>query len=1140
MAATSEPSFGSEWALGTGVWSMNVQPVWNHGVTGKGVRVAVIDNGVQYTHPDLAPNYNASLSYDYRDNVADAGPKSSSDSHGTLVAGTIAAAANGIGTVGVAYDATLISYQIGYGSAGSPTQYANAIKAAAANADIANNSWSYSTPFQDNFFSFSFASSKTAIDTAASQGRGGLGTIIVFSAGNNAGAGDDTNYHSFQNAPSIISVAATDSSGNLWNGSTRGESILISAPGSNITTTDLMGTQGYGSGDLATVSGTSLSAPELTGVVALMLDANPALGWRDVQDILAITARQNSATSSTWRWNGASDWNGGARHFSPSFGFGLVDAAAAVRLAESWTLQQTSANQAHSTININAPIAIPDLGTVKSTVTNSSHITVEKAVVDLNITDPMVGDLVITLTSPKGTVATLFNRPGVTSSNPNGVTSPPTLSFETSANTFMGESADGNWTLTVTDAHGNNIVGTLNSWSLRLDGDAATPARTVYYTDEYGTLGSQAARNVLSSTSPVALNAAALSGAATIDLAHGSAVIAGKPLTIASGTSVTNLFTGDGNDTILAGNNGVWIDAGRGTNVVTGGSGNDTITVRGISDVIDGGAGSDTALFAGKFADYTIAGAGGTAVTIAGNGVSAIIQHVEQLKFSDTTYNVPQPPATPVAIADTVTTVQQAPVTFAPLANDTPTPGGTMHVGSTGAAAHGTVVVNADDTLTYRPGDGYVGSDGFTYTVVDGLGGSSTATVSVTVGAVMPVANADTVSTKAATPVTFAPLANDSDPAGNTLTVKSVATGPSHGDVVINQDQSVTYTPVAGWSGADSFTYVVDNGHGGTASATATVNVAAPVVTPPGGGGTPTLTLAPDAVWVIKDAALPILPLANDGGTGLVLSGIATGPAHGQLVLGPNNAVVYLADAGYVGADSFTYQAKDASGAIGTATVSIDVRSALPSTPYKGNGSGMTVTGGAGDDLLTGSGTDTLQGGTGNDAYYVSTSRTTVGEAADSGVDTIWSTVSYVAPTNVENVITYYGGYVVATGNDQDNILALRGTGMISGGAGNDLLIAGVGVAQLTGGAGADRFVLRASSAGSKITDFTAGVDSLDLHMLALGNDPIGSGVLKALANGTTTDIWYDADGSAGAGVAIKLVSLSSFAPAGLTGTWWN
>ncbi|GIL38136.1 S8 family serine peptidase [Roseiterribacter gracilis] len=1139
MVAMNDPSFGSEWALGAGAWSLNVQPVWARGYTGKGIRVAVIDNGVQYTHPDLAPNYDAAHSYSYRDNVADAGPKTSSDSHGTLVAGTIAAAANGTDAVGVAYDATILSYQIGYGSAGSPTQYANAIKAAALNADIANNSWSYTTQFQDNFFGFSFAAAKAAVEQAANQGRNGLGTILVFSAGNNAGAGDDTNYHSFQNAPSIISVAATDSSGALWSGSTRGESILIAAPGANIVTSDLMGSSGYGSGNVATVSGTSLAAPELSGVVALMLDANPNLGWRDVQDILALTARQNVPTQATWRWNGATDWNGGARHFSNNYGFGLVDAAAAVRVAETWTQSQVSSNQAHSSITVSSALTIPDNGTVKSTVANSSHIAVEKAVVDLNLAHMDLGDLIVTLTSPKGTVATLMNRPGVTGSNTNGVTSPPTLSFEFSANTFWGESADGNWTLTVTDAHGNNIAGALNSWTLRLDGDAAAATKTVYYTDEFATLG-LTSRQLLNTGGATVVNAAALSGNATFDLAHNSAIIAGKPLTVAAGTVVTQLFTGDGNDTITASDVGVWIDAGRGANTIKGGSGADTFVVRGSGDVIDGGAGNDTAVFTGKFADYTITAAG-TGVLISGNGVSATLAHVETLKFSDTVYNVPQPTTPPIALADAVATTQEAPVTFAPLANDTPTPGATMHVGSTSAAAHGTIIKNADDTLTYRPNAGYVGADSFTYTIVDGLGGSSTATVTVQVGAVTPVANNDTASTKNATPVTLALLANDSDPVGNSLTVSAIVTGPTHGSVVINADKTVTYTPDAAWSGADSFTYVIDNGHGGTASALATINVAAPVVTtPPDGGGTPTLTLTPDTVFAMKDAALPIYPLANDA-AGLHFNAIETGPAHGQIVVGLNNELVYLADAGYTGSDSFVYSAKDATGATGTATVSITVASALPSGTLKGTGSGATIVGGANNEILTGSGTDVLQGGGGNDNYFVSTSKTTVAEGASSGNDTIFSTVSYAAPGNVENVVTYYTGYVVATGNDQNNILALRGSGQMVGGAGDDLLIAGVGAAEMNGGAGADKFVLRAGSVGSKITDFQAGVDQLDLHLLpGLGSDPIASGVLKAIANSTSTEIWYDADGTAGAGAAVKLLTLSNFAPGGLTGHWWG
>src|SRR5258706_9345721 len=111
------------------------------------------------------------------------------------------------------------------------------------------------------------ASWKSALDTA----RGALGTIVVFSAGNSRTAGQDVNYHGFQNYRGVITVAATNSAGDVASFSTPGDAILVAAPGVSIQTIDRVGAAGYASGDFASLSGTSFSAPIVSGVAALML-----------------------------------------------------------------------------------------------------------------------------------------------------------------------------------------------------------------------------------------------------------------------------------------------------------------------------------------------------------------------------------------------------------------------------------------------------------------------------------------------------------------------------------------------------------------------------------------------------------------------------------------------------------------------------------------------------------------------------------------------------------------------------------------------------------------------------------------------------------------------------------------------------
>src|SRR6185295_17641859 len=124
-----------------------------------------------------------------------------------------------------------------------------------------------------------------------------------------------------------------------------GASILIAAPGQWIATTNLNDHDGNLSDDVGFVSGTSFAAPIVSGVVAMMLEANPNLGYRDVQEILALSSHKIDPASTSWSVNGATNWNGGGNLVSNDFGFGLIDAHAAVRLAETWATTHDASNE---------------------------------------------------------------------------------------------------------------------------------------------------------------------------------------------------------------------------------------------------------------------------------------------------------------------------------------------------------------------------------------------------------------------------------------------------------------------------------------------------------------------------------------------------------------------------------------------------------------------------------------------------------------------------------------------------------------------------------------------------------------------------------------------------------------------------
>src|SRR5262249_23974291 len=144
--------------------------------------------------------------------------------------------------------------------------------------------------------------------------------------------------------------------------STPGASILVTAPGDFIATTALNNNDGNPGNDFAFVNGTSFAAPIVSGIVAMMLQANPNLGYRDVQEILALSSHKLDPTSSSWAVNGATNWNGGGNLVSNDFGFGLVDAHAAVRLAETWTTTHTAANEASIAVagNVGSNTALTD------------------------------------------------------------------------------------------------------------------------------------------------------------------------------------------------------------------------------------------------------------------------------------------------------------------------------------------------------------------------------------------------------------------------------------------------------------------------------------------------------------------------------------------------------------------------------------------------------------------------------------------------------------------------------------------------------------------------------------------------------------------------------------------------------------
>lgn len=184
----------------------------------------------------------------------------------------------------------------------------------------------------------------------------------------------------------------------------------------------------------------------------------------------------------------------------------------------------------------------------------------------------------------------------------------------------------------------------------------------------------------------------------------------------------------------------------------------------------------------------------------------------------------------PVASDDNASTKVDNAVSIKVLANDSDANGDPLTVTNLTVPTSGTVVLNADNSVTYTPNTGFAGTDAFTYTANDGKANSNVATVTVTVSPNQaPVAGNDSASANKNTAVTIKVLANDSDPNGDLLSVTNL-TAPANGTVVLNTDQTVTYTPATGFTGTDSFTYTASDGSLTSNIATVTVTVSENIV----------------------------------------------------------------------------------------------------------------------------------------------------------------------------------------------------------------------------------------------------------------------------------------------------------------------
>jgi len=465
----NDPYFDDQWHLNNSGQTngevgedANVTGVWDS-YNGSGVVISVIDDGVEHSHPDLSDNYVSVHSYDWCGDDADPDPNSS-DGHGTAVAGVAAGTGNNsIGVTGAAFGASIAGHRL-IACGFSDSTSADALSYHNGGIDIYSNSWG---PFDSgNILDGPGPITIAAIEDSIYNGRSGLGNIYTWAAGNGLDADDNSNYDGYSNSRYSIAVAAITHYGEQSWYSEPGANILVTAhsnggiPQGNyegITTTDITGSGGYDGGDVThDFGGTSSATPLVSGVIALVLEANPDLTWRDVQNILVHSSRKNDANDSSWNMNGA------GHDVSHKFGFGAVDAGAAVSLAHNWSSSGEESNASFGPYTPNTGI---DNGPSTWTEFNLSvpvDLRLESIDVIVDITHGARGELDIVLQSPSGHESWLAEE-----HNDNNA---DYSNWRFGTVQHWDESSQGEWKLKVRDAVSGSNSGTVNSWEVILHG----------------------------------------------------------------------------------------------------------------------------------------------------------------------------------------------------------------------------------------------------------------------------------------------------------------------------------------------------------------------------------------------------------------------------------------------------------------------------------------------------------------------------------------------------------------------------------------------------------------------------------------------------------------------------------------------
>ncbi|KAI9021328.1 subtilase [Hyaloraphidium curvatum] len=463
-----DPGVGRQWHLynsGIPGNDLNVTGAWLQGVTGENATVCIIDDGLDYTHPDLKDAFVLEGSWDFNGPNKSAWPKPqmAEDRHGTRCAGEVAARRNDKCGVGVAYNARVSGVRILSADITEVDEAASITYGYQIN-QVYSCSWG---PADDGrTIDGPPPLVARAFREGIERGRGGLGSIYVFATGNGGGSGDNCNFDGYTNSLYTITVGAIDSNNNhpMYSEQCSAQLAVTYSSGgpAGIYTCDVMPyecTQYHG--------GTSAAAPLAAGVMALVLSLRPDLHWRDLQRLTMESARPDIGA-------GDADWadTHAGRRYNHKYGYGRIDTNDIVANARDFkSLGAHTWFQTHYIV-VKEPIPQGNDGT-KSVFTFTKEMKdqislyrLEHVTVTVGALHTRRGDLEVHLISPHGMVSVL------------AAARPYDTSKEGFRNwTFMtvkhwDEDPVGDWTLNVLDRSNPNENGTFYGWAMRLWGEA--------------------------------------------------------------------------------------------------------------------------------------------------------------------------------------------------------------------------------------------------------------------------------------------------------------------------------------------------------------------------------------------------------------------------------------------------------------------------------------------------------------------------------------------------------------------------------------------------------------------------------------------------------------------------------------------